>query len=304
MMGSVGFSSGDGNPDAELIGGVMVGKIRTIISRFYRFDLRNMDVFKSTMFLCLFSIAFSHESMDIDLLPRPLVIEFSESRLKNMSDDIVMHCTSWRVAVEANNLGPWKTIPNECADYVKDYMLGRSYNNDLEMVSKQSEIYAKSLELRGDGMDAWIFDIDETLISNLPYYSDHGYGLEAFNNAQFDKWILEGVAPAIKPSLKLYEEVLRLGFKIMLLTGRYEDKRNVTITNLTHAGYHKWDKLILRGENDTEKSAIAFKSEKRKELTEEGYRILGNSGDQWSDLAGTSTATKSFKLSNPMYHIP
>ncbi|KAI3704946.1 hypothetical protein L1987_75176 [Smallanthus sonchifolius] len=267
-----------------------------------------MDFLGSVVFLCLFSIAFCHESMEMDLdpdlLPRPLVIEFSESRLKNLTDDIVMQCTSWRVAVEANNLGPWKTIPHECADYVKDYMLGRSYNVDLEKVSKESENYAKSLELGGDGMDAWVFDIDETLISNLPYYSDHGYGLEVFNNVQFDKWIHEGVAPAIKPSFKLYEEVLRLGYKIILLTGRNEDKRNVTVTNLTHAGYQKWDKLILRGENDHEKSASVFKSEKRKEITEEGFRIVGNSGDQWSDLAGTTTASRSFKLSNPMYHIP
>ncbi|XP_076894086.1 acid phosphatase 1-like [Bidens hawaiensis] len=266
-----------------------------------------MNFLGSAMFLCLFSMAFSQESMNVDLDPdllRPLIIEFSESRLKNMSDDIDIHCTSWRVAIEANNLGPWTTIPDECADYVKDYMLGRSYNVDLEKVSKESGIYAKSLELRGDGMDAWVFDIDETLISNLPYYSDHGYGLEVFNNEQFDKWILEGVAPAIKPSLKLYEEILRLGFKIILLTGRHEDKRNITVTNLAHAGYQKWDRLILRGEHDREKSATAFKSGKRKEITEEGFRILGNYGDQWSDLIGIAAASRSFKLSNPMYHIP
>ncbi|KAF5800336.1 putative Acid phosphatase [Helianthus annuus] len=268
-----------------------------------------MDFLGSIVFLCLFSMTFAQQSMDIDhldpdLLPRPLIIEFSESRLKNMSDDIAMHCTSWRVAVEANNLGPWKTIPDECADYVKDYMLGRSYNVDLEKVSHESGIYAKSLELGADGMDAWVFDIDETLISNLPYYSDHGYGLELFNNVQFDKWILEGVAPAIKPSLKLYEEVLSLGFKIILLTGRNENKRNITVSNLKHAGYQKWDKLVLRGEHEREKSASAFKSDKRKEIMEEGFRILGNSGDQWSDLTGTSTASRSFKLSNPMYHIP
>lgn len=259
------------------------------------------------MFMCLISIAFCQESMDIDLgpdlLPRPLIIEFPENRLKNMTEDLKIHCTSWRVAVEANNLGPWKTIPHECGEYVKDYMLGRSYKVDLETVSNEAGIYAMSLELKGDGMDAWVFDIDETLISNLPYYSDHGFGLEVFNNAEFDNWILEGVAPVIKPSLKLYEEVLKLGLKIILLTGRNEDKENITITNLTNAGYHKWDKLIFRGKNDHGKSAVAFKSEKRKEMVEEGFRILGNSGDQWSDLAGTSTASKSFKLSNPMYHI-
>lgn len=38
-------------------------------------------------------------------------------------------------------------------------------------------------------------------------------------------------------------------------------------------------------------------------MVKEGYRIVGNSGDQWSDLLGSSLAIRSFKLPNPMYHI-
>ena len=39
-------------------------------------------------------------------------------------------------------------------------------------------------------------------------------------------------------------------------------------------------------------------------MMEEGYRIHGNSGDQWSDLLGSAMAARSFKLPNPMYYIP
>lgn len=78
--------------------------------------------------------------------------------------------------MEANNLRPWKTIPDECRDYVKDYMTNRGYRIDLERVSKEAGDFAKSVEFAGDGMEAWIFDVDETLLSNLPYYADHGYG--------------------------------------------------------------------------------------------------------------------------------
>ncbi|KAI3720868.1 hypothetical protein L2E82_31866 [Cichorium intybus] len=265
-----------------------------------------MAFLRYAMFLCLVSMVFCQENMDVefDLLPRPLIIEYPETRFKNMTEELLMQCTSWRVAVESNNLGPWITIPTECADYVEEYMSGRAYDFDLQTVSKEARVYAKSLELGDDGMDAWVFDVDETLLSNLPYYSDHGFGLEVFDCAQFDRWVVEGVAPVIKPSLKLYEEVSSLGFKIMLLTGRSEDKRNATATNLINAGIDEWDKLILRSESDQGKSAVAFKSEKRKEITDEGYRIIGNYGDQWSDLVGTSVASRSFKLSNPMYHIP
>jgi hypothetical protein len=61
---------------------------------------------------------------------------------------------------------------------------------------------------------------------------------------------------------------------------------------------------MARAPADRKKTATIYKSEKRKEMEEEGYRILGNSGDQWSDLLGFSTSARSFKLPNPMYYIP
>ncbi|KAL7193746.1 hypothetical protein ACSBR2_025380 [Camellia fascicularis] len=144
---------------------------------------------------------------------------------------------------------------------------------------KEALEYAKSIELGEDAKDVWVFDIDETLLSNLPYYADHGFGLEVFDGVEFDKWVDKAMAPPIESSLKLYEEVLKLGFK-------------------------DWDKLILRATEDHGKLATIYKSEKRNEMVEEGYRILGNSRDQWSDLLGSSVSIRSFKLPNPMYYIP
>ena len=54
------------------------------------------------------------------------------------------------------------------------------------------------------------------------------------------------MAPAIQSSLKLYEEILRLGFKIFLLTGRSEGQKIVTVENLKKVGFQDWEKLILR----------------------------------------------------------
>ncbi|KAL6580611.1 Sigma1B-adaptin [Orobanche minor] len=59
----------------------------------------------------------------------------------------------------------------------------------------------------------------------------------------------------------------------------------------------------LGSSEDRGKTATKYKSDKRDELVREGYRILGNSGDQWSDLLGSSMSERSFKLPNPMYHI-
>jgi len=61
---------------------------------------------------------------------------------------------------------------------------------------------------------------------------------------------------------------------------------------------------MFRSSDDQGKRAVAFKSEKRSEMEKDGYRIVGNSGDQWSDLLGSSLSLRSFKLPNPMYYIP
>ncbi|KAI3432156.1 uncharacterized protein J3R85_007554 [Psidium guajava] len=252
----------------------------------------------------LLSLSFSEETPASHALPRPLIIEYPASAKELDVEQVRLQCDSWRFAVEANNVNPWKTIPQECADYVRAYLMGKAYGFDLDKVSNEAGIYAGSVELSGDGKDAWIFDIDETLLSNLPYYAEHGFGLEVFDPVQFDKWVDKAEAPVIQPSLKLYEQVLGLGFKVFLLTGRSEKQRSVTVENLINAGFQNWDKLILRATDDHAKRAVVYKSERRDEMMREGYRILGNSGDQWSDLLGSSMSIRSFKLPNPMYYIP
>ncbi|KAL0788690.1 hypothetical protein Bca101_004936 [Brassica carinata] len=148
---------------------------------------------------------------------------------------------------QTNNLAPWSTIPAECTDYVKDYVLGKGYVADLERESlkRLPSSRAPSISPPRDGKDAWIFDIDETLLSNLPYYFDHGFGVEVFDHSEFNKWVERGVAPAIAPSLKLYQRVIDLGYKVFLLTGRKESHMVVTVENLINAGFQNWDKLIL-----------------------------------------------------------
>lgn len=205
--------------------------------------------------------------------------------------------------METNDAGYWSVIPARCHDYVVDYMTGDRYISDSEIVAADSLAFAKSVKLAGDGKDAWVFDIDETLLSNLPYYEAYRFGAEPFDEESFDEWVELAEAPALPASLSLYKELEQLGFTIFLLTGRSEYQRNVTEKNLLFAGYKNWEKLLLRGPPDQHKPAIAFKSEKRSDLINEGYIIHGSSGDQWSDLWGFATSQRSFKLPNPMYYI-
>ncbi|CAN1174066.1 Acid phosphatase 1 [Linum perenne] len=208
------------------------------------------------------------------LLPRPLIVEYHRTSVEDLNPNLP--CESWRIAGEANNLNPWATIPNECHDYVRSYVTGRAYVSDLEIVSTEAAAFAEGFKLQNDGNDVWVFDIDETLLSNLPYYAQHGYG----------------------------GELLELGFRIILLTGRSEAQRDVTERNLRVAGFQRWDRLILRGIEDHGKLATTYKSEKRTWMLEQGYRIVGNSGDQWSDLLCCPISNRSFKIPNPIPSPP
>ncbi|XP_059638270.1 acid phosphatase 1-like [Cornus florida] len=214
-----------------------------------------------------------------------------------------LYCESWRFSVETNDAGKWIQVPAKCADYVGKYMTGDAYRSDSEFVADDSLAFAKTVKIAGDGKDAWVFDIDETLLCNVPYYAQHGFGSEVFDETTFDEWVDLAEAPALPASFRLYKELKQLGFTIFLLTGRDESERNATVKNLQNAGYSNWEKLILRGTSNVGEPAIVYKSEKRKDLEGEGYRIHGSSGDQWSDLLGFAVATRSFKLPNPMYYI-
>ncbi|XP_023897045.2 acid phosphatase 1 isoform X1 [Quercus suber] len=239
----------------------------------------------------------------------------SDHRKIRIDDDV--YCESWRFSVETNDAGYWSTIPARCVQFVQDYMTGDQYRYDSEVVAENSVRFAKTVEISDSGSDGWVFDIDETLLSNLPYYQLHGFGSETFDEESFDSWVDLAEAPALPASLSLYKELKQLGFKIFLLTGRSEYQRNVTEKNLLYAGFTNWERLILRyqamlqyiyrinkvGPSDQGKPAIIYKSEKRSDLQHEGYRIHGSSGDQWSDLLGFAVARRSFKLPNPMYYI-
>ncbi|KAI4302630.1 hypothetical protein MLD38_038352 [Melastoma candidum] len=221
------------------------------------------------------------------------------------TDAPVGYCLSWRLAVEANNVRSWRTVPSWCLRHVEDYMTGGQYERDIELIVDQAAGYVKDIDVSEDGMDAWILDIDDTCISNLVYYRGRRYGVDPFDGPGFVAWAVRGECPAIPLVLRLFQRLIEAGFKVILVTGR--DKASLgeaTIANLQCEGFDGYERLIMRTVDWRGKGAVAFKSGVRKQLVEEGYRIWGNVGDQWSDLQGEFVGNRTFKIPNPMYFVP
>ncbi|KAG9141150.1 hypothetical protein Leryth_001641 [Lithospermum erythrorhizon] len=149
-----------------------------------------------------------------------------------------------------------------------------------------------------------IFDIHDTLLSNLPYYTlaDASFGDIPYSNPKFNEWMTEGSAPPLSGILYLYKNLTSFGIKSVFLSNIDEKYREVISSNLKAAGYTTWEKLILKGTSDPS-DVVHYKSAKRTELVNAGYRILGNIGDQWTDLTGHHVGDRTFKVPNPMYCV-
>jgi hypothetical protein len=110
------------------------------------------------------------------------------------------------------------------------------------------------------------------------------------------------VGTAIQPTLDLYNDAKSRGVAIFFITGRRENTRAHTEHNLQREGFTTWSQVVLKPDASTA-STVAYKSAARAAIEDQGYRIIANVGDQYSDLAG-GHAERAFKLANPFYFLP
>ncbi|CAI6005492.1 unnamed protein product [Closterium sp. NIES-65] len=180
-----------------------------------------------------------------------------------------------------------------------------------------------------------VFDIDETLLSNLPYLQAHGYGSEPYNSSQWADWVFTSAAPPLPAGIALVRALQQTtasmrdddgvgrerhgeesrggglgagGLGVALVTGRPESQRAATVENLRRVGVTQWKVLMMRpldaNGNVVQETAVQFKSRSRREIEAMGMRIVGSVGDQWSDITGDATGNGTFKLPNPFYFVP
>ena len=184
---------------------------------------------------------------------------------------------------------------------IAGYADSAAYNEDLAASVSSAEPFLLSRSKQGGENLAVIFDIDETVLSNIPHMKEADWG---YQPEDWDTWVAEAEAPVLAPVRDVYETALLLGYKVFFLTGRTEADRAATVRNLRKEGMGTYEKLILRPRKGTEPyvKAVVFKTNIRKELTEQGYTIVASFGDQDSDIEG-GYVERTFKLPNPFYKI-
>jgi len=149
---------------------------------------------------------------------------------------------------------------------------------------------------QGEEKLAAVFDIDETALSNWATMVDCGF---CSYPAQLKLYPRPAHDPVIAPVLELFNFAKGKQVAVFFVTGRQEQQRAATESNLAEAGYSHWDGLYMQRDGNTEPASV-FKPRNRRDIEAKGYKIVLSIGDQASDLAGCC-AERVFKLPNPFY---
>ena len=107
----------------------------------------------------------------------------------------------------------------------------------------------------------------------------------------------------IAPVKAVYDLALTKDVTVFFLTGRPEVLREASIRNLKSVGLGTYGGLILKPAEPVYANLAAYKTAERRKLTEQGFTIIANLGDQQSDLDG-GYSEKVFKIPNPFYFNP
>lgn len=179
---------------------------------------------------------------------------------------------------------------------VKEYHTSEQYHKDIENAVEDGLRNLRQLNYPDNA--AFVFDVDETALSNIEYELKYNFG---YDPKTWDDWVMQAKATALPGVRRFYDSLVARNIKIIFITGRSQDQYDATIKNLKEQGYTKFDTLVCKTSQFRGKKAVEFKSQIRQELSKKFY-IIGSIGDQWSDLEGGWTIIK-IKLPNYMYHI-
>jgi len=190
------------------------------------------------------------------------------------------------------------------ADYTDCTGSNGCYWADLDAQIRRADEHLTRLAAthKGEPKLALVLDIDETSLSSYCEEKHEDYGFVA---SMFNQWIVSPQASIPIPgTLRLFNHARALGVEVFFLTGRAHEQTDATAKNLETAGYKGWKDLILRQDSEKTTPTTEYKSNARARITAQGYRIILNMGDQWSDLNGPYKAEISVKLPNAYYYLP
>lgn len=178
---------------------------------------------------------------------------------------------------------------------IKDYVNNGDYKKDLEAIVQQAKVFVSYEMLTNKKDKAVIIDIDETILSNLPYISKqiHLNDVEKLN-----RWQQTSACEPILPVVELYQWLLKQDVRIYFITARPLELKDATIENFKKLNIPQ-SEIIFRDQTEWPVPK-EFKIAMRKEIVNNNYDIILNIGDQPTDFEG-GYWKRALRVPNPFY---
>ncbi len=186
-------------------------------------------------------------------------------------------------------------------DSIRAYIKSGAYESGIADVVDSAKVFIES-RYKKVRNPAIVLDVDETSLPNIRFEYEYSFG---YSRDLWTAWVKKSDATAIKPTLQLAKWAASRHIAIFFITGRgllsTDLSADPTVVNLKRVGYPKWAAIYFKTSSAI--STAEFKTHTRREIESQGYTIVANIGDQYSDLVGGYAEGK-FKLPDPMYFIP
>ncbi|WP_329115413.1 HAD family acid phosphatase [Streptomyces sp. NBC_01465] len=193
-----------------------------------------------------------------------------------------------------------------------------AYAKDLARVEAKAKRTIADAAARHGGKGkkpAVVFDIDDTLLLSLDYEIKTNY---TYNSATWATYVAQADRPAVFGTPELIAYAAKKGVAVFYNSGLKESQRADAVANLKKVGIDvnlDADHIFLKDAANPPAylsdcatvtawtcTTVQYKAGTRKHIESEGYNIVANFGDQFSDLQGGYT-DKTFKLPNPTYFV-
>lgn len=183
---------------------------------------------------------------------------------------------------------------------VFEYYNSGEFDIELNAIIDEVIPYLDNIQIE-KGKTAIVFDLDETLLTNVKFYYEVYTGQTVFNDSTHANWIMSS-GPTALPTKRLYDYALSKGFTIFIITGSSVSGKQYIENNLKNNGYTGYRQLICKPQQFEDSTALAYKSYYRQQLTQQGYNIVANAGDQYSDMGGGNSGMF-IRIPNYLYYI-
>lgn len=188
----------------------------------------------------------------------------------------------------------------EAKESVKQYHKSGKYLEQVTYQANQAKKYITSRlkKAKCSEKPAIVLSLDDTILNEY----DHNLETD-FSQVQapLNEWKKKAQIPPLKPIVNLYNFAKKNNLTIFIITIRKVDLKDSTVKNLNLIGLKDW-KEIYFAPSDNYSNAQDYKTQIRKKITDDGFTIIANIGDQDSDLMG-GFSEKTYKLPNHINYV-